>query len=259
VTGDHEAFDELAVGWAMHALEPEDEAVFARHLPGCARCTETVAETTEVMAAMASDLPPAAPSEALRSRVQAAVAATEQVHRPDGTPVPPAVAPVPVPRPARRPRRALAAVLIAAAVAGIAGLGIWNLVADRQDLQATVAQQREMLDALLTPGRATIATLDSDGRPVATIVARDDELQVLSVGLEVNDAASTTYVVWGLGGSAPEALGTFDVERSQMSLRTVGSGRTGLDDFAQYGISIEPGQEAPSAPTEVVAIGQVTS
>jgi hypothetical protein len=68
-----------------------------------------------------------------------------------------------------------------------------------------------------------------------------------------------TYVVWGLGGSRPEALGTFDVEGSQMSLRTVGSGLTGLDDFAQRGISIEPGQETPSAPTEVVATGQVTS
>jgi hypothetical protein len=44
-----------------------------------------------------------------------------------------------------------------------------------------------------------------------------------------------------------------------MSVRTVRSGLTGLDDFAQYGISIEPGHEAPSAPTEVVATGQVTS
>ena len=35
---DHEVFDELAVGWALHALEPEDEAVFAQHLPGCERC-----------------------------------------------------------------------------------------------------------------------------------------------------------------------------------------------------------------------------
>ena len=90
-------------------------------------------------------------------------------------------------------------------------------------------------------------------------MARDDELQVLSYGLAVNDAGSRTCVVWGMGGTAPEALGTFDVERAQLSLRTVGSGQTGLDDFAQYGISIEPGQEAPSAPTEVVAIGQVTS
>ena len=27
---DHAAFDELAVGWALHALEPEDESLFAR-------------------------------------------------------------------------------------------------------------------------------------------------------------------------------------------------------------------------------------
>jgi hypothetical protein len=259
MSADHGAFDELAVGWALHALEPEDEAVFARHLPGCARCAETVAETTEVMAAMATDLPQAAPSEGLRSRLQAAVAGTEQVHR---SAAPPAqAAAVPVPRPSRVPRRALAVALVAAAVAAIAGLGIWNVVlgADRRELAATVAEQREVMDALMTPGRATIAPLDHDGRQVATVVAREDELQVLAHGLAVNDAGSTTYVVWGLGGNAPEALGTFDVEQSQMSVRTVRSGLTGLDDFLQYGISIEPGQEAPSAPTEVVATGQVTS
>jgi hypothetical protein len=152
-------------------------------------------------------------------------------------------------------------VLVAAAIAAIAGLGFWNVVlgADRAKLQTTVAEQREVMSALLTPGRATIAPLDGDGGAVATVVARDDRLQVVTYGLEVNDADSTTYVVWGLGDGAPAALGTFDVERSQMSMRTVGSGLTGLDDFAQYGISIEPGQEAPSAPTEVVAIGQVTS
>jgi hypothetical protein len=270
VTGDHSTFDELAVGWALHALEPEEEAVFARHLPGCARCAETVAETTEVMGAMAADLPQAAPSDALGFRLREAVAGTDQAatehtraHRPDRHAVPAErpTLPVPMPRPSPRPRRALAGVLVAAAIAAIAGLGIWNVVvgADRAEVQTTVAEQRELLSALLTPGRATIAPLDGDGGAVATVVARDDRLQVVTYGLEVNDADSTTYVVWGLGGGAPEALGTFDVDRSQMSLRTVGSGLTGLDDFAQYGISIEPGQEAPSAPTEVVAIGQVTS
>jgi Anti-sigma-K factor rskA len=258
MTGDHAAFDELAVGWALHALEPEDEAVFARHLPGCARCAETVAETTEVMGAMAADLPQAAPSEALGSRLRDAVAGTEQVHRPAVPPVPPPTS-APGPRPPRR--RLPALVLVSAALAAVLGLGFWNLGlrSDRAELASTLADQRAVMDALLKPGRATIAPLDVDGRTVATVVARDDELQVLAHGLEVNDAGSTTYVVWGLGGNEPEALGTFDVERSQMSVRTVGSGLTGLDDFAQYGISIEPGQEAPSEPTEVVAIGQVTS
>ena len=67
---DHEIFDELAVGWALHALEPEDEAVFAVHLPGCDRCAATVAETTELMGAMARDLPPAEPSDDLRARLR---------------------------------------------------------------------------------------------------------------------------------------------------------------------------------------------
>jgi hypothetical protein len=30
-------------------------------------------------------------------------------------------------------------------------------------------------------------------------------VQVLTYGREVNDAESTTYVVWGLGDSAPDA------------------------------------------------------
>ena len=84
--GDHEVFDELAVGWALHALEPEDEALFARHLPDCPRCARTVAETEEVMAAMATDLPPAEPSEDLRARLRAGVERTEQVRRPPGCP-----------------------------------------------------------------------------------------------------------------------------------------------------------------------------
>ncbi|MFD2092327.1 anti-sigma factor [Blastococcus deserti] len=258
MTAGHAIFDELAVGWALHALEPEDEALFARHLPGCARCAATVAETTEVMGAMAADLPPAEPSEGLRSRLRAAVAETGQAHRAAVPADPPPVSVLPA-RPSRR--RGLSLALAAALLAAAVGLGSWivGLRSDRAELAAVVAEQREVVDALLTPGRATIAPLTRDGRTVATVVARDDELHVVSQGLPVNDAEATSYVVWGLGGDAPEALGTFDVERTQIGLRTVGSGSTGLDDFAQYGISIEPGQEAPSAPTEVVATGQVTS
>ena len=57
----------------------------------------------------------------------------------------------------------------------------------------------------------------------------------------------------------PVALGTFDVQGSQMQLQTVGSGLTDLDQYDGYAVSLEPGQEAPSAPTDVVATGQVTS
>ncbi|OMQ15866.1 anti-sigma factor, partial [Modestobacter sp. VKM Ac-2676] len=52
---DHRAWDELAVGWALHALEPEDEDRFAAHLPGCAHCARTVADTQQVMGTLAAD------------------------------------------------------------------------------------------------------------------------------------------------------------------------------------------------------------
>ena len=75
---DHDVYDELAVGWALHALEPEDEDVFARAPARVQPVRGTVAETSEVMAAMAADLPPAEPSAELRERLRAAVAETEQ-------------------------------------------------------------------------------------------------------------------------------------------------------------------------------------
>ena len=297
---DHQRWDELAVGWALHALEPEDESLFAAHLTGCGRCARTVAETAEVMAAMAGDLPQAEPSEGLRERLRAAVEETEQLPqtRPrTERPAPPAAvpttpadvprsapahpsaarsapplepsrfgnlrAPLPVrpvdPRPAWR--RVLPTALVAAGVAAVLSLGAWNvaLTSDRDAAQATAAEQSAVLDDLLTPGRATIAPVLAEGSPVATVVAREDQVQVVSRTLAVNDSRDSTYVVWGLQDGVPEALGTFDVVTPQTDLRTVGSTATGLDDYSEYAISIEPGREAPSSPTDIVGQGQVAS
>jgi hypothetical protein len=272
---DHAALDELAVGWALHALEPEDEALFAVHLPGCARCAATIAETTELMGAMALDLPVAEPSEGLRSRLRAAVETTEQLPGP-AVPAAPA-APAEAARPRvlepisagprhedSRPlwRRAVPASLVAAAVAAIVGLGLWNvfLATSKERLQTTVAAQEEVMAAVLgAPGQVTIAPLQDDGRTVATVVARSDGIQVVTSGLAVNRPETTSYVLWGMGEGDPVALDTFDVSRSQIDVLSVGSPSTDLDGFLQYGISLEPGQEAPSSPTAVVATGEVTS
>ncbi|MGY1650419.1 anti-sigma factor domain-containing protein [Geodermatophilus sp. SYSU D01119] len=305
---DHEEFDELAVGWALHALEPEDEARFAPHLAGCTRCARTVAETSEVMAALAGDLPPAEPSEGLRDRLREAVERTEQVPPPPSaagepgavSPGPagtPASAPRPVPGPAggrrrtdvpgaggatratgfpgyvpppageERPartawRRVLPNALVAAAVAAILALGTWNVVLSsaRDEARAAAAEQADVVQSLLQPGRATIAPVtDDDGHDVATVVAREGELQVVTHGLGVNDRDRTTYVVWGMTAADPVPLGTFDVVSPQTDLRAVGSASTGLDDYEAYAVSIEPGRQMPSEPTDVVASGQVSS
>jgi anti-sigma-K factor RskA len=292
---DHDSWDELAVGWALHALEPEDETLFAAHLADCRQCAQTVAETSEVMAAMAADLPQAEPSDGLRDRLRAAVEETEQMppaqpraERPIAPAVPAAAQPVqphpqPQPGPAlppsrfgnlraplptrdvdRRPawRRVLPTALVAAAVAAVLSLGAWNVAVtgDRDAARATAAEQSEVLDSLLTPGRAAIAPVAQDGTTVATVVARDDQVQVYSTGLAVNDSHDSTYVLWGMvDGTVPRAIGTFDVTTAQTDLRTVGSSATGLDQYPAYAISIEPGRQAPSFPTDIIGQGQVTS
>ena len=283
--GDHESFDELAVGWALHALEPEDEELFAAHLPTCTRCRQTVAETTDVMGVLAGGLSPAAPPERLRDRLRAAVEETEQESRPTGDgdraprPVPPAAdgqdtgrRPEPPPSGASRAplpfvpaepqpswRRVLPTALVAAAVAAILALGTWNVVLSsaREEAQAAAAEQAQLVDALLTPGQATIAPLSADGTAVATVVARDDQVQVVSHGLAPNDVQDQTYVVWGTGAGSPAPLGTFDVTSPQPALWTVGSGASGLGGYTGYAVSIEPGRQAPPEPSVIVASGEV--
>ncbi|RFU22647.1 anti-sigma factor [Geodermatophilus marinus] len=305
--GGHEEYDELAVGWALHALEPEDEDRFGLHLPGCPRCRETVTEATEVMASLSADLPQARPSEALRTRLRAAVEETGQLTPPpvaapsSPSPSPPSPSPpshpamrevppepdeprppedppaatgfpgyLPAPLPAGSPRpaaptpwrRVLPNALAAVAVAALLALGTWIVVLStaRDDARAAAARQAAVVDQLLVPGEATIASLsDDDGGPLATVVARPDRVQVVTHGLRVNDEAAQTYVVWGMGAGDPRPLGTFDVVTPRMDLHTLGSASTGLDAFPEYGISLEPGRQAPSDPTEIVATGQVTS
>ncbi len=67
---------ELAVGWALHALEPADEFPVAAHMPDCPICTSTAAETEEVGATLGLSVPQAIPSTELEQRVLSVTAAS---------------------------------------------------------------------------------------------------------------------------------------------------------------------------------------
>ena len=60
---------ELAVGWALHALEPADESPVAAHIPHCPTCTSTAAETEEIGATLGLSVTQANPSAELEQRV----------------------------------------------------------------------------------------------------------------------------------------------------------------------------------------------
>ncbi|MDQ2877055.1 MAG: zf-HC2 domain-containing protein, partial [Actinomycetota bacterium] len=62
---EHGPYEELTAAYVLDALDPQDEASFARHLPDCARCQDAVARFTEITAALAQTAPPAEPDPAL--------------------------------------------------------------------------------------------------------------------------------------------------------------------------------------------------
>ena len=271
--GHDEGFEELAVGWALHALEPEDADAFLPHLSGCARCREIVDETTEVMADLATATPSAEPPPGLGERLRAEVARTPQdasAERPEpvaprtparlSSAAVPSAEPVAAPAALPVPRRRWTSVLVAAAFAAVVGLGGWTVVlmGDRDEARDAVAAEAAMVEELLRPGPATVVPVTDGDRTVATLLARDDGVQVVSHALEPNDRDAENYVLWGLEQGTPKALGTFDVDGSGLELRTLEV--EGANDFPSYGLTVEPGDTAPEAPTtDVVARGSLPS
>ena len=70
---------EQAVGWALHALEPDEEIAVERHVPTCADCSAAVRDTQAVMTQLATAVEQVDPPARLRASILDAAAATPQV------------------------------------------------------------------------------------------------------------------------------------------------------------------------------------
>ncbi|MEQ3550222.1 anti-sigma factor [Pseudonocardia nematodicida] len=310
---------EQTVGWALHALEPDEELEVVEHLPGCPECRRAASDVAEVGAALASALPQQEPPARLRESIVDLARRTPQEGRNDDRPVPgdrpapprhatgphgrpgPGVWPAPrhaqqpgpepdaprrAPQPSSRPGgtgggerppagpgrgrprtgrwarsgRVLVAGVLALAV--IAGGGV--LAGQYRDMQAErdvgVAQAQQMHDVLLALSRpgsehAWLAP-DPGMQPVAAVIVADGQPEVVPLELSPNRTDDQTYVLWGLNGdNPPTPVGTFDVLAGAPGPLPVASLESGT--FGQYAVSLERGREAPSAPSAVIAAGQV--
>jgi len=269
-----------AVGWALRALEPDEEMAVLLHLPHCAVCRTAVADADMVLAALGGVVPAVEPPSGLRDRLLAAAETTDQrpavlQARTDTVPSPA----VPVDgcrhrldvedrsgrRPARasswlrpRGRKLVAASLAVAAVIAVGGLSIRaGQLEQQRDAESAQAQGlSELIAQLDDPGSRHALLASADGATVAAVLLSDGRRQVYTLGLGPN-AQNRIYVLWGLrADNVPVPLGAFDIASADQGLRTVGSNGE-ADDFVKYAISIEPGRVAPASPTEQVASGQV--
>jgi anti-sigma-K factor RskA len=231
MSSDHERWDELAAGHALDALEPEETETFTAHLAECRRCQQAVDEHAFVAAQLGTLLSDddEAPS-------------WKQVRR-GVLPEPP------VSLDAERSRRQRSARLVAVAasvvvllVTAIAVL----LAADRSP-----SSQEQVL--ALCAASTSCHVVHLQGR--ADVVVTDASVRVLPKSLG-EPPAGRVFVLWQLPRDGrPTMVGI---------LQTTADGTVGeshplalpYDSTAAFGVSSEPASVVPTAPTDVVVLGE---
>ena len=245
----HEHYEELAAGYALVALEPEDEQAFLAHLRSCAACERALARHLETAAqlAYAPEAPelPAGVLDGIRAGVQASGRATPA--RSDSVE---AVEPISLDGArARRERGRLPRswVGVAAAAALVLSLGVWN--ASLRSGQSEAEQRAARLaEAVRVLEGEEVPLTDESGRPVAYAVVHDERRVSLVIdGLKPNDASKTTYVLWQTGDTGTRPVGTFDVTGSVDVVRDLPL-VTSLQGWTALAVTHESGRTAPKAP-----------
>ena len=264
---------ELATGWAVHALEPDDEVAFARHLPGCAECEAEVQATEDVAVLLAADVEQLDPPAHLRAAVLNA-ARSPQVPR-QSHPVgmtPRELAPVAQRRsPQRRSSRsagrfstsrrnlvaaASAVVLAFGAVAGWAGTIVFS---QQGSTSVSALDEQNVMLALTDPSVRKVALTDKGSTtPMALLLAGPNGSTVLPVHMPAV-ASSSQYVLWGVpdgAGAKPVPLGGVSRDGDAHGARSVAAmSPSAPASFTRFAVSIEPAGSTPIAPTTTVATG----
>lgn len=263
---DHARYEELAAGYVLHALEPEDEAVLLAHVAYCDECRETVEawHATAAQLAHAADL--AAPSPLLRERLLEAIG-----HEAANEPIPVSVSGTPRSnvRPladrratrrhsiTSRPGTVQVSTRVLASAAVLTGLIAGGVVFDRARVDGNAAESslavtRQVIAAIANHN-ARVIDLGSAGSVSGKAVVVGRQVWLVADGLPKNDKANSIYVMWSRGASnRMVAITSFDVSKpSSPTVVTVTNLPDGVDAKV-FAVSLEPGRTPPSAPSRAV-------
>ena len=258
---DHARFDELAAGYALHALEQDEERRFLAHARHCPHCQQALADYAETAAALAETVPAAEPSPQLGPRILAAALARDPrpdprgADRPGTQPAPGQPAPgAPVVPLRRRPRpRWLKATVAAAAAALIAG-GTWA------GLAASEGSSTPPLAACAHAGACPEIPLagTAEHQIAARVIITAGSAWLLPAGLPANDTTSQVYVLWQITAAhAPLPVGSFDVRPGARQPLRIGPLAAPYHGTKAFAVSLEHGRAIPARPSDTVAQGQL--
>ena len=237
-TMSHGEYEELAAGYVLRALEPDDEHAFQRHLEGCAVCAATVRELEGVAGELAWAVEPVEPPPALRAAIRRRVGLSAR-HR-GVLAMRPRVSAVVVNR-----------VAVAAGIVALLALAFWNLSLRNQAAvyQARVAAFQAAVRLVNDPTAARIRLAGQAARKGAQVTvfasSREDRGALVAEGLPAIPA-NRVYELWALPkGGRPVPLKVMRPGRG-VGVTTF---TTPLQPTTEFGITDEPGPNGSPQPT----------
>jgi anti-sigma-K factor RskA len=226
----HSEFEELAAGYVLGALEPDDEHDFQRHLGGCTTCEANVRELEAVVGELAYAAPPVDPPDTLWAGIRREIQA-------DAAPAGAVPAAAPVGRAGRRRLRLLPGLAAAAAILMVVALSVWNL--SLRDENAAIRDRVAALERatqLANDPNASLVTMDEvpgpEGAQATVIASSRQDRGVLLIESLPPLARDRVYELWGV----PQG----DIDQAQKALVFVPLRRQGVQAL-EFEVPIQPG------------------
>ena len=252
----HSEYEELAAGYVLGALEPDDEHVFQQHLGGCAVCEANVRELEAVVGELAYAVPPVDPPDTLWAGIRRQIR-PEAARRP-AIPVPPGAG--------GRRLRLLPALATAAAILLVVVLSLWNLnLRDQNAAYRDRVAALEQAAQLANDPTAGLVALDegagaAEARATVICSTRQDRGVLLVEDLPPLQR-NRVYELWGLPGA--------DAAKAEKALVFVPLRRQGTQAWefqmpiqpgTAFAITEEPGPDGSAKPTsQPLLIGRPNS
>jgi Anti-sigma-K factor rskA, C-terminal/Putative zinc-finger len=223
----HSEFEELAAGYVLGALEPDDEHDFQEHLGGCATCEASVRELEAVVGELAYAAPPVDPPDTVWAGIRRQI--EPQAARRGATPGA-------APR-RRAGRRLLPGLAAAAAILLVVALSAWNLsLRDDNAAIRGVLAALERATQLANDPNASLVTMDEipgpQGAQATVIASSRQDRGVLLIESLPPLARDRVYELWGV----PQG----EIAKAQRALTFVPLRRPGVQAL-EFEVPIQPG------------------
>ena len=198
----HSEYEELAAGYVLGALEPDDEHLFQEHLGGCSTCEANVRELEAVVGELAYAVPPVDPPETVWAGIRREI--RPEAARRTLRPAPAADAEG---RPGAgaggRGLRLLPGLAAAAAIVVVVVLSLWNLnLRDENAVYRDRVAALERATELVNDPNASLVTLDDapgpEGAQATVIASTRQDRGVLLIENLPPLARDRVYELWGV-------------------------------------------------------------